>query len=208
MGKIKVILFDVDGVLIRLPYYVSKKLERQGYKNAEQSLNSFFNGEDYYKCLEGKTDAKEMIMPYLKKFDWDDAVEAYFIKQFQFEEKYLDPNLISLVSKLKNQNIRCCLGTDQEKTRAKFLLNDMNFQNIFDRYYISCYIGYRKCQDGFWIHVLEDIKKEFKEIKTDEIVFFDDLQINIEAALKSGIQAFLFTDINQFKKDLVSLNII
>ena len=208
MNQTKIILFDIDGVLIRLPHYFSTELKKQGYKNVEESLSSFFTGEDNRKCAEGKADTEKLIMPYLQKFDWKKTAKNYLSRQFQFEKQYLDKNLISIIKKLRSQNIKCCLSTDQEKNRAKFLLNDMNFQDIFDKHFISCYIGYRKCYDEFWIYTLKELKKEFGEISANEIVFFDDIQNNVDVALKFGIQAFLFTDTIQFEKDIKSLNLL
>jgi len=37
--------------------------------------------------------------------------------------------------------------------------------------------------------------------KPDEIVFFDDIQANVDGALKAGIRAFLWTGLEQAKKD-------
>lgn len=204
-NKIKVILFDIDGVLIRLPNYFSEELEKQGYKKAEKSLTSFFQGSDNWKCLEGKASSEKIIVPYLEKFGWREAAEDYFKKQFQFEKKYLDQNIILQIKQLCNQGIKCYLSTDQIENRAEFFLNEMNFRDIFDGYFVSCYIGFRKRHDDFWIYVINKLKKELKGIKADEIVFFDDIQNNIDVASKFGIKAILFEDVIQFEKDLMSL---
>lgn len=207
MNRVKVCLFDIDGVLIRLPHYFSKELEDRGYKNVVESLNYFFNVENH-QCLEGKADAEEIIMPFLKKFGWKETAKNHLKQQFEFERKYLDNEFISLVKQLRQKGVKCYLSTDQEKHRARFLLNEMNFQRIFDGYFISCYIGYRKCQNDFWEHVMNALKKELPDIKPAEIVFFDDIQKNIDIALEYGIQAILFKNMTQFEKDLIKLNLI
>lgn len=205
--KPRVILFDVDGVLIRIPHYFSQELENQGYGNAIESLNSFYKDDISRECAEGKADAMKNIMPFLKKFGWKGSSEDYFEQQFDFEAKYLDQEFISLVQDFRNQDIRCYLGTDQEKNRAKFLLENMKFADNFDGHFISCFVGYRKCHDNFWAHTLQKLKKEFSDIQPSEIVFFDDIQNNVDVASKHGIQAFLFTDMEQFDKDLDSLGL-
>lgn len=205
--KPKVILFDVDGVLIRIPHYFSQELENQGYTNAIESLNSFYKDDIACKCSEGKAEAMENIMPFLKKFGWEDSAENYFKQQFDFEAEYLDQEFISLIQGFRNQGIECYLGTDQEKNRAKFLLEDMSFADNFDGHFISCFVGYRKCHDNFWTHTLQELKKEFPDIEPNEVAFFDDIQNNVDVASKHRIQAFLFTDMEQFDKDLDSLGL-
>ena len=202
LNKPKVILFDVDGVLVRVPHYFSQELENQGYPNAVKILNSFYKDDITYKCFEGKADALKNIMPFLNKIGWNDTAENYFKQQFEFESKYLDKDFISLIQNFRNQGLKCYIGTDQEKNRAKFLLEDMNFNESFDGHFISCLIGYRKCHDNFWTNVLEKLKKEFPDIKPSEIAFFDDIQDNVDVSYKYGIQSFLFTDMKKFNEDL------
>ncbi len=207
MKKPKVILFDVDGVLINPPNYFSVELEKKGYEKAEEILNSFFKGSDNQECVEGKASAEKNIASYLEKLGWKETARDYFEKQFQFEKKYLDQNLISKIEKFRNQGIKCYLCTDQIKNRAEFLLNEMNFKNIFDGYFVSCHIGFRKCHDKFWSYAMNKLEKEIKGVESCEIVFFDDIQNNIDVALKFGISAILFTDAIQFEKDLISLGL-
>lgn len=206
MSKIKIILFDIDGVLIRLPYYFSKKLKEKGYVNAEENLNPFFHSAEFYQCLEGKADAKKTIEPYLKRFCWEKSASDYFYQQFRFESQYLDQSMISMIQRFKKNGIRCLLSTDQEKYRSKFLLDKMDFQNIFDGYFISNHIGFRKFQHEFWEYVITKLKKENPNVRPWEIVFFDDKKINIDIALKFGLNAFLFTNTEQFTKNIALLD--
>jgi len=202
MNGSKAILFDVDGVLIKPPHYFSKELQEGGYKSAEGSLNLFYHGEDSRKCSEGKADAQTCIMPYLEKFGWAGSAKDYFEQQFDFEKRYLDKDLISLVTRLRNKGIKCYLSTDQMANRAEYLLNEMEFKNIFDGHFISCYIGYRKCHENFWSRVIADLEKEFFGLRRDEIIFVDDIQNNIDVASGFGIRALLYGGIGQLKKEI------
>ena len=83
----------------------------------------------------------------------------------------------------------------------------MDFKNIFDGYFISCFIGYRKRHDEFWIYLMNKLEKELNGVKSGEIVFFDDTQNNVDVALKFGINAVLFEDAVQFEKDLMLLGV-
>ena len=200
MNGTKIILFDVDGVLINLPHYFSKELQKEGYENAPESLNSFYHGEDSRQCSEGKAEAERSVAPYLEKFGWTGSARDYFERQFYFEKKYLDDDLISLVAELRGRGVRCYLCTDQMANRAEFLLREMGFEDIFDGHFISCQIGFRKCHEEFWNWVVMDLKKEFPELKLDEVAYFDDIQNNIDVASKVGIRALLYRGIGQLKE--------
>ena len=192
-----IILFDIDGVLINLPFYFSKKLENKGYKLASLFLDEFFHSEEYLKSLVGKADAKKLIEPYLRKMKWEKGVSEYFIEQFNFEIKYLDRNIMSEIKKLSKKGIKCFLCTDQEQYRLKFLTRRIELKILFSGCFASSDIGFRKCEKGFWEHVIKN-----NNINPSEMIFFDDKEINIDIATKEGIRAFLFTDFNNFKIDL------
>lgn len=207
MDKVKIILFDVDGVLIRLPHYFSVELAGRGYENAIENLNEYFHGDDNKICLEGKGDAQKMIVPYLERIGWHGTSGEYFKEQFDFESKHLDGDIILLIKKLRKLGIKCCLCTDQIENRALYLLKNLHFEEIFDRHYISCRIGFRKCHEDFWGSVIEDLKKDTPGLDPGEIVFFDDIQNNLDVASKMKIKTFLFKDVNMFKEDMDSLRL-
>lgn len=201
---IKAIIFDVDGVLLQMPYFFTQELQERGYKNAVEIMNEYYRNENTL-CAEWKTKAIECISPYLEKIWWDKWAEEYFSEQFQFEAEYVETSLTSIIPKLQELWIKCYLWTDQEENRAKFLLEWLDFQNILDGYFISCYVWSRKCFSQFWDYVKEILWEQW--IQKEEIVFFDDLQSNVDVADKQWIQAFLFTDIEHFRKDLDTLGI-
>lgn len=195
MFNCKVILWDVDDVLIRLPDYYSQELERKGYEKVEENLKNYYQQDNDYSCTEGKAEAREVILPYLLAFGWDKTSEEYFKEQFAFEGQYLDQELMALICRLRQTGTQCYLCTDQEQNRANFLLRELNFINLFDGYFISCQIGYRKCQEPFWQTVLSNLS----EFKPEEILFIDDRQNNLDMATQFGLQTLLFSDREQLK---------
>ncbi len=201
---IKAILFDVDGVLLQVPYFFTQELQNRGYTEAAQIMTDYYKNDNTL-CVEWKADAKNLIEPYLVKIWWNKWVKEYFKEQFKFEGQYIETALRDLIPRLQEWGIKCYLWTDQENNRAKFLLEWLNFENMFDGYFISCYIWERKSSPEFWNYVSKILRE--KDIQKEEIVFFDDLQGNVDRAQQSWIQSFLFTDIKTFKKDLKMLGI-
>lgn len=201
MNKVKIILFDIDGVFINLPYYFSNNLVQMGYKNAKKELNNFYYSNDYKECLLGRCDLFEIAKPYLKRFGWQKSSKEYFDDQFKFEAKFLNIQMLKLVKLLKTNNIKCLLCTEQEKIRFQFIFEKLCFKDIFDKGFISSDVGFLKSEEGFWKYLLFNLKIKYNDINSKEIVFFDDKKTNIDVSLRFGLNSFLFTDMEQFKKD-------
>ncbi len=200
--SIKVILFDVDGVLLQTPHYFSHELENQGYKNAIETLNNYYWGV-HNQCLEGKQETEITIEPYLKDIGWKDGAIWYFQSQYAFDKKHINKDLFASIGKLREDGVLCYLWTDQEQIRAKILLEQFNFQEKFDGYFISCRLGSRKSGSLFWESVLQTLQ----DFNPSEIVFFDDVQTNVDKAKEFWIESRLFTDMEQFYRDVENLEL-
>ena len=171
-------------------------------------MNAYYDECKHFKTNEGKDDFREQIQPYLSNFGWEYSVDEYLNQQFIFEHSYLDANMISIIENLQSQGVKCFLATDQERYRAQYLLESMNFRSVFDAHFISCFIGFRKCHDRFWEFVIDELKNSTVCYESDEIAFFDDNQKNIDTALKFGIKAFLFETMSKFRTDISLLGLI
>lgn len=207
MKKIKIILFDIDGVLMRPPHYFTEELENMGHKNATRIFNSFYEGDIKNNRLKGKIDAKKAVIPYLEKIGWRKKAEEYFEMQLDFESQYLDKEFMSMIKKFQSKGIKCYLCTDQDKNRAKLLLDKLKFKDIFDGWFVSSDIEYRKCENDFWVYVIKNLSDKFPDVSPNEIAFFDDIQENVDMASKFKIQAFLFKNKAKFNEDIKLLSL-
>jgi len=196
-------LFDIDGVIVRPPYYFWKVLEDQWHPNAEEVLNNFFTHENT-DCTEWRADITERILPYLEKIWWKQWVQDFFKQQFEFEAQYFDISFIEIVKELQSRDIKCYLASAQEKVRARYFLEEVWFDTIFDGHYISCDVGFRKDKTGYWEEVLDNLNSKYKNLQNHEILFIDDGKKNIEMASEFGLQVFHFTDTWEFR-DLIKM---
>src|SRR5258708_38221636 len=136
---IKVILFDVDGVVLKLEKMSTryKRHLKDRYGISEEDLNPFFEHQ-FNKCLVGKADFLEELTKFLKEKDSPEKVKELMYFMFKNEE-IVDKRIIQLAQQLRAKGIKCCLATNQEKYRLKsLLLKDLKLDNLFDQIFASC----------------------------------------------------------------------
>ncbi len=196
---IKVIIFDADGMALeqeRPSVFLSRD-----YGISTDQLNTFFDGP-FQECLIGKADLKEAISPYLSKWGWNKGIEA-FLKLWFTREVYVNKEILKYIKYFKNKGIQCFLATNQEKYRFQYMLNELNLKDIFDKTYSSTNLGCKKPSYDFFKKLLKDLK----DIKKEEILFWDDRPKNIEEARTFGFNAELFTSVKDFREKMIQYKI-
>lgn len=156
-----------------------------------EKVLEFFEGA-FQDCLVGKTDLKESVAPYLAGFGWPGTVDEFLDYWFK-SEHYLNEELIDYIKKLRQQGTTVALATNQEKYRTQYMLEHMGFAGVFEKIYSSAHLGLKKPAVEFFAKVVEDLGAH-----KDEVLFWDDDQVNINGALEYGIKAELYTDYESF----------
>lgn len=184
MGK--VVLFDVDGVVVNKPRQFSQCFSAEfGVPVAD--ILPFFEDE-FQLCLVGKADLKEVIKPYLEKWGWKKSVEE--LLEYWFEcENYIDERVVGLIKAWRAKGIKCYMQSNQEKYRTEYMKNKMGLGQVADGIFSSAYLGARKPAEEFWQKVFDEIQPAQKE----DVLVLDDDQENIESAKKFGFEAELYT---------------
>jgi len=190
-SKIKYILFDIDGVVVDSEMFSIQYQNKFGVSNDE--MLPFFKGV-FQDCLVGKADLKEEVEPWLERWKWKGTVEEFL--QFWFEaEHQTDVRVVGKVRELRNNGIKCFTATKQEKCRTDYIEREMGFGEIFDGSFSSANLGYKKPDLKFFEIILNELGAQ-----PGEVLFFDDEQVNIDAANEIGIKSFLYTDFEKFNK--------
>lgn len=143
---ISTILFDVDGVLVVSEPF-SATLARE-YGITMEMTAPFFRGP-FGQCLIGKADLKAEIASYLPMWGWRGSVDEFLGIWFTSGQQ-IDDALLTTVQRLRQQGIRCCLATNQERYRTEYLLTRMELAEQFDGCFSSAYIGYLKDHPAFF----------------------------------------------------------
>jgi len=135
---IKAIIFDSDG-MTNCAEKFSIRFSRDFNIPYEQVLPFFLN--EFKGCLVGKADLKEVIKPYLVKWGWQKSVDELLDYWFTGEVN-VDARVMETIEKLKQQKIKCYLATNQEKYRTDYMVEQMNYKNIFHGIFSSAEIGF------------------------------------------------------------------
>ena len=186
----KLFLFDIDGVLIRPSVYFDSFLENRGYAGAAAALQAYYSSPEEHDCLQGKNDPLDILPPYLERFNWRGGTGLFLEQNYQYDQQHLDDDLLGKIALLRSTVGHCFLATDQNHRRKDFLLNDLDFRNQFDGWFISSELGQTKTQDAFWDQVLDCIQAKYAGIQPEDILFVDDRECNLLAAHKKGIETF------------------
>lgn len=194
---IRVLLFDVDGVLANGEQF-GKRLARDYGITAEMTA-PFFSGP-FLKCLVGNADLKQELTSELAQWGWQGSVEE-FLHYWFTSEHVIDEPLVNNVQQFRQQGIRCYLATNQEQHRTTYILHEMGFADTFDGIFSSAYIGYMKHDRAFFEAVLH----ELDGVKAEEILFWDDSPGNIATAREAGLQAELYSSFGDFQEKVQGL---
>lgn len=192
----KAVLLDTDGVLLKGKYkYFSERYSKE-YNIPLERIMLFFTNE-FEDCLTNKSDIKEVVKPYLEKWNWKKGVNNFLNYWFE-EELTLNIQMIKIVNKLRQNNVKCFVVADQEKNRAKYILENWDFVKYFDDIFFSCNIGFTKSDPRFFEKILN-----FTKINNPkEIYYWDDGIDNIKSAQSIGITSYHYTTFEKFKIEI------
>ena len=191
--KYKVILLDVDGVLIIPPKLFSEQYcEKYGVDKELQQ--QFYTTKEFQDSSLGKFDLKDAVRMHNDKWQWEGDVNELLGMWFE-GENYPNEPLLDIVKQLRANGAKVYLATQQEKYRKAYL--EDTFKNKIDGIFCSCDIAFSKHEDRFWGAVLDGL-----EIDPAEIAYFDDRQSIVDLAREQGIDAFLYESAEQVQNDV------
>lgn len=116
-------------------------------------------------------------------------------------EMILNRELLALIHELKKK-YKIGLLSNFTAPWLREVMDENALWSLFDEHIISSEHKLVKPDAKIYKKMLSML-----DVEAGESVFADDRQINIDAAKKVGIRGFLFTDVEQFKKDLKSVGV-
>lgn len=182
----KYIVTDMGGVLIDLYWevYAAKIL---GKKYSLEELQKLWITSEATKNFEtGKSSFEEFACAIISEFKVKLTPEE-IKKNFCAIIGLPKPKFFELFSELKkNFNLSVLSNTNQP--HVQYLKSKYNLFGAFDHLFFSYEIGLLKPFPEIFIYVIEALKS-----KPEDILFFDDCKLNVNAAAKLGINSFAVT---------------
>lgn len=194
--NISALLLDADGVVI-FPWRFARYLEEEHAITPAQTRD-FFGGV-FLECLVGRADLKEELPPFLAQWGWPDTLDEFIARWFSTEDA-ADPQMMSVIHRLRSQGIPCYLATNQERYRLAYMREQMGFQAHLDGIFASCEVGHMKHDKAYFAEVTRQLA-----LAPSTILFWDDSPGNIEMARAFGWQAEHFTTFAKFQEKMADI---
>jgi len=187
----KILLLDMDGLVILRKEVFSVRISKKLSIPLDKVLPFIKN--EFQLCLVGKADLKKEIAKYISGWGWNNSIED--LLKFWFDgEKEINHKLVEKVNELRKNGYKIYLITNNEKYRVEFLWEKMGLKRYFDGIFSSAKIGLKKPDKKFYFEVLKLLKTTPKDV-----VFWDDDEGNHKSAKEIGIDARLYSGIDDLK---------
>jgi len=194
MEKIKWILFDVGGVIIRFTMQNPAGYEYKTRFFPQKDLEGFYFTKDYDNYMLGLLSHEQFIGRYLDKKKLDLSV-AEFDEIFK-KDVTQTPGMEDLFKKLEKK-YKIALATNEGKVLTKYKIEGSGLLPYLSKVIPSYLLREIKPSAEFFKKTLKIL-----QAKPEECIFIDDTQKNIDAAQSLGIKSFLFTNVPQLERDL------
>jgi putative hydrolase of the HAD superfamily len=96
----------------------------------------------------------------------------------------LNHDALEAVQRLRARGVPCHVVSTQERYRAEYLEEAMDFAARFDRLFFSCRLGVKKPQPEFYQRVTGELA-----LAPERLLLIDDQEANVEAARGAGWRA-------------------
>jgi putative hydrolase of the HAD superfamily len=196
---VRAVLFDVDGVLVH-GYHTDYEKRRRWdqHLEADVGIDPEIFTERFIRTIfrdEVLTGAKSLVSameearPELGFAESPMSVISYWISR----DTQLNHPLLNGVRRLRPDNIRLLIATNQEHLRAFYLWNALGLQHIFEDMFHSARIGATKPNPAFF----ERLDAKIGPQDETPLMFDDDPRV-VEAATEHGWEAVQYGTLADF----------
>jgi putative hydrolase of the HAD superfamily len=144
------------------------------------------NGQTYWQAVARDTEAHFTPQQIEQLMEQDAAM-------------WMDLNqaMVAWIPKIKQAGLKLGILSNMGYGVLGFILPRFHWLDQFDHLTWSCELGVVKPDPAIYLHTLKTL-----QVLPQQTLFIDNLEKNIVAAESVGLQALLFTNVDQLQKDL------
>ncbi len=196
----RAVLFDVDGVLIHSLFHPDEARIRSWKQHLEMDFG--ISVEDFKKFFKlgykGVATGERSIVDALDAFlptIGANQVNSLDLLEYWFKnDTPLNRPLLDGIKRLqRGADVKLYLATNQEHLRAFFLWHELKLSHIFDDMFYSARLGCKKPEPTYFDGVIERLGQQ-----SEQPLFFDDSQGNVDAANNAGWEGVHFLTEDDF----------
>lgn len=189
MGKIKAIIFDLNGIFIHSAP-LSQRVEEEFGVNHDLFWKEFEKVLQVARTEHDRDSSLWQPVADLLNLNIDD-----FLK-FWFSGEKIDYEMLSFAKNLKNQGFEIFILSNNLKERTEYYRQ--NFSELFEPFkavYFSWETDFVKPDPKAFENVLK-----LNNLNPNDCLFFDDSTKNVQAAINLGIKSKVFIDLKDIKQ--------
>lgn len=185
MTTLRAILFDADGVIQRpgadFRAACAAVLGSSG-EPVERFMREVFALEK--PALTGQRDFVADLMEVLGRHNVAERLSDALAIWTAIE---IDAAMHAGIAELRKQGLVCCLATNQQPYRSRYMSESLGYGQLFDHEFYSCALGVAKPDPSYFRAIAERLA-----LPPEHLLFIDDHEPNVLAAREVGLQAALF----------------
>lgn len=198
----KNIIFDIGNVLLSFEpkEYMKTKIKIRE-ENIEKLFKEIFLSEEWLMLDRGTIEEPMAIERIIERnAELSEDIKTVFKDWYSILVPI--PKTVELLKSLKSKGYNIYYLSNFHDLAFKDVTNKNEFFNLFDGGVVSYEEKLLKPEEEIYKRLIERYN-----LIPEETIFVDDTKVNVEAAKKLGIRAFVFESPEKFKEDLRKLNI-
>ena len=197
--SIEVVLFDVGGVLIELGG-VTPMLDSLGYRMPTEDLwRKWLHSPGARDFETGRIEAREFATRMIEELQLQITHER-FLEGFAGWPTGLFPGIVEVLERIPDQYVRAVLSNSNAVHWPQV---EIDLGSLVHHQFVSHRTGHIKPDEAAFLHVSETL-----HCRPEAILFLDDNLLNVEAARRTGMQAFVARGTREVEQVLLEAKVI
>jgi len=194
-----VLLFDLGGVLIDFAGFDELSCLLPGGVDRGEIRAQWIASPSVQRFERAEITPQQFARGVVRELQLDLSA-GEFVREFVEWARGLYPGARALLDRLQDTYCLACLSNSNELHTP---IHRRSIEPLMDRYYFSDELGLVKPDPEVFTHVIRDL-----DVPPEQIAFFDDTAVNVQAALEVGITAFEVDGIAELESQLHGLEVL